>query len=123
MSDTARVPLAESFPAPEERHIREVVRRLTESFAPSQVLVFGSYARGEATPGSDLDLLVVLPDVEDKRETTIAVRRHLADLQVPFDVVVTTPDEIKRRGWIVGTVLREALTNGITVYEREADDG
>jgi hypothetical protein len=63
-------------------------------------------------------LLVVLPEVEDKREAAIAMRRVLSGLYVPFDVVVTTPEEIERRGWIIGTVLREALKDGRTVYDQ-----
>jgi hypothetical protein len=46
------------------------------------------------------------------------MRRVLSDLPVPHDVHVTTPEEIERRGWIVGTLLREALHDGRTVYER-----
>ena len=91
---------------------------MVEAFDPLRIIVFGSYAREETRPGSDLDLLVVLPEVEDKREAVIAMRRVLSGLYVPFDVVVTTPEEIERRGWIIGTVLREALKDRRTVYDR-----
>jgi predicted nucleotidyltransferase len=84
-----------------------------------RILVFGSYARGEARPGSDLDLLVVLPHVEDKRATTIAMSRALAALHLPIpsDIVVTTPADIDRRGWVKGPVLYDALQEGVSVYE------
>jgi predicted nucleotidyltransferase len=118
MANAPRIPLEESFPAPTATHVREAVRRLVDAFDPLRICVFGSYARGKAHPGSDLDLLVVLPEVENKREAAIAMRRVLSGLRVPFDVVVTTPEEIERRGWIIGTVLREALKDGHTVYDR-----
>ena len=110
-----------SLRAPTDADVRDAVARLVEAFDPLRVVVFGSVARGGAGPGSDLDLLVVLPEVEDKRAARVQARRALADLGVPKDVVVTTPDEIERRGWIVGTVLREAVVHGRTVYERASD--
>ena len=58
---------------------------------------FGSYARGEAKPGSDLDLVVVLPTVENTREAAISIRRLLAGLPAPKDVVVATPEIIEAR--------------------------
>lgn len=110
--------LEEAWPAPTEAHVQEATKRLVRAFRPVRVVVFGSYARGDARPGSDMDLLVVLTEVENKREAAIAMRRVLSDLPVPHDVHVTTPEEIERRGWIVGTLLREALHDGRTVYER-----
>lgn len=118
MANAPRIPLEESFPAltatPSVRPCAGWWRRST----PLRIIVFGSYAREETRPGSDLDLLVVLPEVEDKREAAIAMRRVLSGLYVPFDVVVTTPEEIERRGWIIGTVLREALKDRRTVYDQ-----
>jgi uncharacterized protein len=62
-------------------------------------------------------LLVVLPEVANKRQAAVAIRRALADLPVTKDIVVTTPEEIARRGDLVGTVLRPALREGKVLYE------
>ena len=114
--------LAEAFPEPTQADVEKAVDRLVQAFDPLRIIIFGSYARGDAQPGSDLDLLVVLPTVENKREAALAMRRELSGCAVGSDVVVTTPDEIERRGWIIGTVLREALREGHIVYEStEAD--
>lgn len=94
------------------------VERLVSQFAPLQIILFGSQARGDARPDSDIDLLVVLPQVENKRMATVAMLRALSDLPVSKDVVVTTPDELARRGRLVGSVLRPALREGKVVYER-----
>ena len=48
----------------------------------------------------------------------VAIRRALADLPVCKDIVVTTPEEITRRGDLIGTVLRPALREGKVLYER-----
>ncbi len=99
-------------------HIAAMTARIVEEFAPLCVIVFGSHARGDAQPDSDVDLLVVLPSVDDKREAAILIRRALAQFPVSKDVIVTTPEEITRRGNLVGTVLRPALREGKVVYER-----
>lgn len=91
-----------------------IVRR----FHPLRVILFGSQARGDTHPTSDVDFLVVIEDGSNKRATAVAIRRALSDFPVCKDVVVTTPDEIARRGNLVGSVLRPALRDGIVVYER-----
>lgn len=98
----------------------QVVERVVERFDPLKVVLFGSLARGEANYHSDVDLLVVFDHVEreNKRDLTVEIRRALAGVPVPVDIVVTDTDEIDRQGHIVGTVLRPALREGRVVYER-----
>jgi uncharacterized protein len=99
-------------------YIAAMTARIVEEFAPVRVIVFGSHARGEAGPESDVDLVVVLPAVDDTREAAVRIRRALAHFPVSKDVIVTTPEEIARRGDLVGTILRPALREGRVVYER-----
>jgi predicted nucleotidyltransferase len=98
--------------------IDDAVRRLVRKFAPLKIVLFGSHARGEATPDSDLDFLIVVPDGADLRRTAIEMHRELADLALPKDVLVTTPREIASRGDLIGTALRPALREGKILYER-----
>lgn len=95
----------------------EVVDRIVQKFHPVKIILFGSYARGEATFDSDVDLLVVLSKVEHKRKVTIEVLRVLNGLPISKDVVVTTPQEIKEYGKRVGNILRPALEEGKVIYE------
>lgn len=96
----------------------EVVERIKRQFDPLRIILFGSWARGDARPDSDLDLLVVLPHVENKRHAAIEVLRALNGLPISKDVVVTTPEEIAARGNVIGQVLRPALREGKVIYER-----
>lgn len=98
--------------------VAAMVDRIAERFAPERIVLFGSRARGDANEGSDVDLLVVMPDGTDRREAAIAMRGLVGDLPVAKDIVVTTPDHIARRGHVIGTVLRPALREGKVLYER-----
>lgn len=101
-----------------ESVISVMVDRIVGRFQPSRVVLFGSRARGDAKERSDVDLLVVMSHVPDKRRAAIEIRRSLGDLRVSKDIVVTTPDEIASRGHVTGTVLHAALRDGEVVYER-----
>ena len=105
--------------AHDQADLLDLIReRIVRGFQPLRLVLFGSRARGDAQPDSDVDLLVILPEVADKRATAIQIRRALRDLPVGKDVIVTTPDEIAERGQLVGSVLRPALREGRTIFER-----
>lgn len=92
--------------------------RIVADFDPLRILVFGSRARGDARPDSDVDLLVVFSEVSDKRAAAVGIRAALRDLPIGKDVIVTTPGEIEQRGNLVGSILRPALRDGKVLYER-----
>jgi predicted nucleotidyltransferase len=98
--------------------IHEMTERIVAQYSPVRIILFGSWARGTATSGSDVDLLVVLPKVRNKRLAAVSIRRILADLPIAKDILVTTPQEIKQKGHLVGTYLRPALEEGKVLYER-----
>lgn len=98
--------------------IADMTDRIARDFHPLRIILFGSHARGDATADSDVDLLVILPEAPNKRQAAIEIRRALRDLPVSKDIVVTTPDEIARRGDLIGPVLRPALREGKVLYER-----
>ena len=95
-----------------------IVDRIARQFDPVRIILFGSRARGEARADSDVDLLVVLSSVDDKRRTAVAIRRALNDIPASKDIIVTTPQEIAERGDVIGLILRPALREGKVIYER-----
>ena len=103
--------------APNISHVEDAVRKLVEAFDPLQIIAFGSFARGDEHPGSDLDLLVVLPEVENRQEAAIAMRNELRTLTVPKDIVVATPQEIEKRKDSFWHIIGIALQEGKVVYQ------
>jgi predicted nucleotidyltransferase len=101
-----------------EQAIELMVQRLVERFDPDQIILFGSQARGTAGPGSDVDLLVVMPFTGSKRARQLELRMALHDIVVPKDIILATPDEVARRRDIVGTIIRPALREGKLLYAR-----
>jgi predicted nucleotidyltransferase len=80
--------------------------------AGSRVILFGSHARGDARPDSDLDFLVIEPRVDDHRAEMVRLHRVLLPLRVPADVLVTTEADFREWHDTPGTVLYEAATEG-----------
>lgn len=103
---------------PQPACLPEVIDRIAQKFDPLRIILFGSWARGEARPDSDIDLLVVLSKVEHKRKAAIAILRALNGIPISKDVIVTTPEEIQSRGQMVGDILLPALEEGKVIYER-----
>jgi len=95
-----------------------MVREIVTRFHPEKVILFGSQARGDVSSDSDVDLLVVMPDDTNRRETAIDIMTALHNMPLPKDVLVTTPGEIATRGRLVSTVLHTALTEGKVLYAR-----
>jgi predicted nucleotidyltransferase len=81
--------------------IQAAADRIAAALKPKKIILFGSYARGDANEHSDLDLMVIEPKTPSKRLAAMAVgMRVLADLPVGADVLVYSETEYdKRSGW------------------------
>ena len=101
-----------------EKNIREMVNRIVRKFRPERIILFGSRARGQGSPDSDVDLLVVMRVKGSKRQARLDIRRALHDIRVPKDIIVTAPDEYEWRKEIVGTIERPAAQEGQILYAR-----
>jgi predicted nucleotidyltransferase len=98
--------------------ITEAGRRLAAAAPGSEVILFGSHARGEASGHSDVDFLVVEPDVENEAEESVRLRRVLRDLRLPADVVVVSRDYAERWREVRGGLVHAALSQGKVLVGR-----
>lgn len=93
--------------------IAEAGRRLSEAVPPSsRVILFGSAARGELTRDSDLDFLVIEPEVENPALESVWLRRVLADVLVPIDIIVASEHRVQEWRNVRGSLIHAALTGG-----------
>jgi predicted nucleotidyltransferase len=98
--------------------VPEAVSRIVENFAPLRLILFGSVARGDDGPDSDIDLLVVFDRIEGRRhDVATAILQATKSVGAPIDVFVTDVNDIKQRATVPG-LLRVALREGKVVHER-----
>lgn len=102
-----------------KKEIQQMVRRIVKEFDPDTIILFGSYARGQAGPDSDVDLLVVMPVEGSKRAKQLEIRSALRDVHFPKDIIVSRPEEFQWRKDVVGTIECSAVREGKTLYVRE----
>jgi uncharacterized protein len=100
------------------KQLPEITQRIVEVSNPDKIILFGSYARGNVTEDSDLDLLVIVPKSQHLRKDSIRVRRALRGLLIPVDIIVATSEQIKRLGNVAGLIYQSALNEGTVLYER-----
>lgn len=96
--------------------IEAAVQTLAEQAKPERILLFGSYARGDANKDSDLDFVVIEGQVSDRAKEMVRLRRALRPLRLPVDVLVYSTDDVARWGHQPGNALYWALREGRTVY-------
>jgi predicted nucleotidyltransferase len=98
--------------------IEEIVRRLVAAIDPDRIILFGSRARGDSGPDSDIDLLIIKDTVEPAYRRTIPAYRALSGLGVPKDIIWRTPAEVEDWSHVPTYVTTRALQEGRVLYEK-----
>jgi uncharacterized protein len=97
----------------DEATIDEAGRRLAGASPPgTRVILFGSHARGEAGKHSDLDFLVIEPEVENTAEESVRLRRTLRGLLFAADVIVASEQRVSDWRDAKGSLIHAALVEG-----------
>jgi uncharacterized protein len=100
----------------EQSKLDEVVRRIVEAVHPLRIILFGSAARGEARPGSDLDVMVVMPEGADRSEIAGLLYTRMIGMMVPIDILVATEADLVRHQDSLGSVHRDIVRQGRNLY-------
>jgi predicted nucleotidyltransferase len=99
-----------------QKDIDRLVKSVVEAVQPLRIILFGSSARDDATVDSDVDLLVIMPEGVHRRETARYLYRHLGETGAPVDILVATPNDLKRHKDNIGLIYRTVLQEGKEVY-------
>ena len=101
---------------PDPEALEKLVRRIVEVARPDRIVLFGSAARGEMGPDSDLDVLVVKSGVEHRRRLAQDIYLNLSGVGVGVDLIVLTPEDLEAQRDSVGSIVGPALNEGRVIY-------
>jgi HEPN domain-containing protein/predicted nucleotidyltransferase len=94
-----------------------MVPRIVKEFHPERIILFGSQARGDAGPDSDIDLLVVMDFEGSKFDKKMELGDVVRGETLPVDILVTTPADFAWRKEVTGTIEWPAFREGKVLYE------
>ncbi len=102
-----------------QKQIDQIVKTIVKEYKPSKIILFGSFAYGNPTEDSDLDLLIIKDDDTPKIQRNRMVRSILKDFSIPVDIIVKTSQEFENLKNIIGTVIYPANKYGKVLYGQE----
>jgi predicted nucleotidyltransferase len=94
-----------------------VERMVAAASSPARVILFGSYARGTADEGSDLDLMVIEKELPDKAAEYMRLRGAIGRIGTGVDVLIYSEEEAMRRSQVPGTLLYWAFKEGRVLHD------
>ncbi|MDP6040489.1 MAG: nucleotidyltransferase domain-containing protein [Candidatus Latescibacteria bacterium] len=104
-----------------EEIIAQIVQKIVDQVDPLQVILFGSYAIGDPTPDSDLDLFVVMESDFPRHKRSAKIRLLFSPAPCPIDILVYTPQEVESWSGVVNHIVTNVMATGKTLYERSSD--
>ncbi len=96
--------------------LRDIVRRVVEAAQPEKIVLFGSAARGEMGPDSDVNLLVIKGGRFQRGRLVERIYRQMHGAGEAVDIIVVTPEEVERYRNTPCLVICPALREGKVVY-------
>lgn len=108
----------ERYPEVDGALLTEIIHQLCKVGDPIKIILFGSRARDDALPESDLDLLVIENSTLPRYRRAAQYRRALTGLFPSKDIVVWTPEEIREWRGVPNAFINEILSEGKVLYER-----
>src|SRR5215467_12493157 len=94
-----------------ESEIQALADKIASEFHPEKIILFGSHARGDAKPDSDVDLLVIMDSDQHPARAAAEITCRLHPRSYPLDLIVRTPETVRTRlhmnDWFMRDVMRQ----------------
>jgi len=110
------------IPQLNQQALDEIVEQIVKVLHPERIILFGSWARGEAGPDSDVDILVVADVADPKGFRSVEAREAIGSIPFSLDLLVITPEEWDRWHTFPNTVMGQAAKYGRLLHERRATE-
>jgi len=99
-----------------DQEIQNIKDQIVASYSPQKIILYGSFAYGKPHKDSDVDLLIIKETKEPKTKRHLRVDRMLLNRVLPLDILVYTPQEIKRRLSLGDFFINDILKRGKVLY-------
>ena len=96
--------------------LNSLVQQIVEQAHPLKIILFGSAAHDNMRHGSDIDLLIVMPDGTHRRRMSQSLYRAISNICVPFDLIVTTPSDLQKNQSNKGLIYQSILADGKPIH-------
>jgi predicted nucleotidyltransferase len=116
MMAVVKVPTVDKRKRIPQKAIDQVVKQIVEKFKPQKIILFGSYARGNPRPESDVDLLVVMETSIKDVQQAIQICQQI-EYRFGLDLIVHTPNYLAERLKMGDWFLRDVIKEGKVLYE------
>ena len=100
------------------QNIEEVKNRIVKNFNPEKIILFGSYANGNASENSDLDLVVIQESELPSYKRVRPIKKQLRGIGFPIDILVYTPQEVEYWKETSMAFITQVMKDGKVLYGR-----
>lgn len=101
-----------------QNEIRNLTQTIREKYKPEKIILFGSAARDEFGKNSDLDFIIIKKVSKPQHQRSLDIYRYIRNRTLPIDILVYTPEEIKKRLSLGDFFVKRVLKEGKVLYDQ-----
>jgi predicted nucleotidyltransferase len=115
---TTKTPSPEQVEVTRDARVQAFATTIARDFHPERIILFGSHVHGNATPDSDVDLLVIMDrNGKTRQEMAVEIRQKVT-AGFPLDMLVRTPEEVRERMGLNDWFMHDVMREGRVLYEK-----
>ena len=104
------------------KDLKGITNRLVKYYDPEKIILFGSYGKRDASEGSDIDLFIIKDTNKRPIDRRIEVEKMLSNRNMPLDIVVYTPSEVRLLYYRGSPFIEEVMERGRLLYMRKTTE-